>query len=238
MKNRKYLKSWFLIKRRKKRILETRVRRRRVWVSLSLSRRMSSTLSQFHLFLGWSLIDTFAGRSVGSSEGEDRRDSSKFGLESVIRPVDSMPGTAKKPANKGIGSKSLALVEWITVFESSESCDLPLDSFSCCWYWSLIVDRWLLIFDRDLLECWVLLCSLWLLMTVRFILCDWYWWVLSSSCSLELLMMVGYVTLWSLLYQCRNLCDANAKDGNKAPLGSSIRCRNISCCGHSSRGWC
>ncbi|KAF3526625.1 hypothetical protein F2Q69_00049319 [Brassica cretica] len=35
--------------------------------------------------------------SVGSSEGEDRRDSSKFGLESVIRPVDSMPDRAKKP---------------------------------------------------------------------------------------------------------------------------------------------
>ncbi|KAF2569912.1 hypothetical protein F2Q68_00028288 [Brassica cretica] len=40
--------------------------------------------------------------AAGRSEGEDRRDSSKFGLESVIRPVDSMPGTAKKPANKGI----------------------------------------------------------------------------------------------------------------------------------------
>ncbi|KAF3559943.1 hypothetical protein F2Q69_00017890 [Brassica cretica] len=45
------------------------------------------------------VADTVA---AGRSEGEDRRDSSKFGLESVIRPVDSMPGTAKKPANKGI----------------------------------------------------------------------------------------------------------------------------------------
>ncbi|KAG2285101.1 hypothetical protein Bca52824_044705 [Brassica carinata] len=48
------------------------------------------------------LVSVAADTVAGRSEGEDRRDSSKFGLESVIRPVDSMPGTAKKPANKGI----------------------------------------------------------------------------------------------------------------------------------------
>ena len=40
-------------------------------------------------------------RSVGSSESDDRRDS-KVAVDSVVRPVDSMPDTAKKPANKGI----------------------------------------------------------------------------------------------------------------------------------------
>lgn len=38
---------------------------------------------------------------VGSSESEDRG-ASKSALESVMRPVDSLPDTAKKPANKGI----------------------------------------------------------------------------------------------------------------------------------------
>lgn len=38
---------------------------------------------------------------VGSSESEDRG-ASKAALESLMRPVDSLPDTAKKPANKGI----------------------------------------------------------------------------------------------------------------------------------------
>ncbi|XP_019100581.1 PREDICTED: uncharacterized protein LOC104782758 isoform X1 [Camelina sativa] len=37
----------------------------------------------------------------GWSDGEDQR-ASKVALESIIRPVDSLPDTAKKPANKGI----------------------------------------------------------------------------------------------------------------------------------------
>lgn len=35
------------------------------------------------------------------SDGDDQR-ASKVALESVIRPVDSLPDTAKKPANKGL----------------------------------------------------------------------------------------------------------------------------------------